>query len=231
MYASSTTTAQGMLEATDITRAFRTSGNLTHVLSGISLRVRPGEFVALRGRSGSGKTTLLNILVGLDSPSQGSVSLLGQRLGEMNDSARAALRRQYLGLLFQNAHLLPTLTALENVELSLRLLHVPAKERKQRATEILERVSLAGRVNHRALELSGGEQQRVALARALVHRPRFLIADEPTGNLDSLTAQKMLGLLQEMVQETQVGLLIATHDANLVHVAHTVLSIEDGRLA
>jgi putative ABC transport system ATP-binding protein len=135
-----------------------------------------------------------------------------------------------IGLLFQNAHLIPTLTALENVELALHILKVPARERRKRALEALEKVALSGRAEHRGLELSGGEQQRVALARALVHQPRLLIADEPTGDLDSQTGQKMILLLREIVHATGVGLLIATHDFEIVNAASRVLSIEDGRI-
>ncbi|HEY7416487.1 MAG TPA: ATP-binding cassette domain-containing protein, partial [Ktedonobacteraceae bacterium] len=167
MNTASTAIASAVVEARAITRAFRAPGGTIRVLHGIDLNIKPGEFVALRGRSGSGKTTLLHILVGLDNPTQGTVCLLGHELADMNDNARAALRRRQIGLLFQNAHLIPTLTALENVELTLRMLNVPAGERNKRALEALEQVSLRERANHRGLELSGGEQQRVALARAL----------------------------------------------------------------
>jgi len=225
-----TATATALVEARGITRAFRTPGGTVQVLRGIDLSIGQGEFVALRGRSGSGKTTLLNLLVGLDDPTQGTISILGQELQRMNENARAALRRMQIGLLFQNAHLIPTLTALENVELALHILKVPARERRKRALEALEKVALSGRAEHRGLELSGGEQQRVALARALVHQPRLLIADEPTGDLDSQTGQKMILLLREIVHATGVGLLIATHDFEIVNAASRVLSIEDGRI-
>lgn len=224
-------TATALVEARGITRAFHTPGGTVQVLRGIDLSIGQGEFVALRGRSGSGKTTLLNLLVGLDDPTQGTISILGQELQRMNESARAALRRMQIGLLFQNAHLIPTLTALENVELALHILKVPARERRKRALEALEKVALSGRAEHRGLELSGGEQQRVALARALVHQPRLLIADEPTGNLDSQTGQKMILLLREIVHKTGVGLLIATHDFEIVNAASRVLAIEDGRIS
>jgi putative ABC transport system ATP-binding protein len=226
-----TVTATSIVEARGLTRDFQVGARTLHVLRGIDLSIQPGEFVALRGRSGSGKTTLLNILVGLDSPTQGQVSVLGQDLIRLNEARRAALRRESVGLLFQNAHLFPTLTALENVELALRLQLTRAGERVQRAREALEVVGLGPRVQHRGLELSGGEQQRVALARAMVHNPRFIIADEPTGNLDSLTAQKIVQLFHSVVQRTGIGLLVATHDAVVVNVADRVLQISDGRIA
>jgi ABC-type lipoprotein export system ATPase subunit len=219
-----------VVEARGITRNFVTGGGTVRVLRGIDLTIAPGEFVALRGRSGSGKTTLLNILVGLDNPTSGQVTVLGREMARLNESARAALRRDNIGLLFQNAHLFPSLTALENVELALRLQAVQSAQRRRRALAALEMVGLSARVQHRALELSGGEQQRVALARALVHEPRFVIADEPTGNLDLQTGQAITRLLHTIVQQTNIGLLVATHDAAVVSVADRILLINDGVL-
>jgi len=219
-----------VVEASGLTRDFKTGSGTVHVLRGIDLSIAPGEFVALRGRSGSGKTTLLNILVGLDNPTTGQVRVLGHDLAPLNETARATLRRQNLGLLFQNAHLLPSLSALENVELALRLQATLPAERKLRALAALEMVGLAARIHHRALELSGGEQQRVALARALVHQPRFVVADEPTGNLDLHTGQSITRLLQEIVRQTGIGLLVATHDAMVVTTADRILHMQDGQL-
>lgn len=226
-----TAVATAVVEAHGLTRDFQVGARTVHVLRGIDLHISPGEFIALRGRSGSGKTTLLNILVGLDNPTQGQVNVLGHDLAGLNEAARAALRRESIGLLFQNAHLFPTLTAQENVEVALRLQMTPASERTQRAMEALELVGLGARAHHRGLELSGGEQQRVALARALVHKPRFVIADEPTGNLDSLTARKIMQLFGDVVQQTDIALLVATHDATVVNAADRVLDINDGRIA
>jgi len=225
-----TTIATTVVAAQGITRDFRAGTRTIHVLRGIDLNIQAGEFVALRGRSGSGKTTLLNILVGLDNPTQGHVSILGKDLAHLNEVARATLRRESVGLLFQNAHLFPTLTAQENVEIALRLQLVPAREREQRARQALELVKLDARARHRGLELSGGEQQRVALARALVHKPRFMIADEPTGNLDSLTGRAIIQLFHDIVQQTGVALLVATHDMTIVNAADRVLNINDGTL-
>lgn len=225
-----TAIATTVVEAQSITRDFRVGTRTIHVLRGIDLSIQAGEFVALRGRSGSGKTTLLNILVGLDNPTQGRVSILGKDLAHLNETARAILRRESVGLLFQNAHLFPTLTAQENVEIALRLQRVPSREREQRARQALELVKLDARAHHRGLELSGGEQQRVALARALVHKPRFMIADEPTGNLDSLTGRAIIQLFHDIVQQTGVALLVATHDMTVVNAADRVLNINDGTL-
>src|SRR5205807_8735118 len=222
--------ATAVVETHGITRDFQAGAITVHALRGLDLRISPGEYVALRGRSGSGKTTLLNIIVGLDDPTRGHVSTLGKDMTQLNEPARAALRRESIGLLFQNAHLFPTLTAQENVEVALRLQLTPASERTQRARAALEMVGLGARAHHRGLELSGGEQQRVALARALVHTPRFVIADEPTGNLDSVTGRDITKLLRETAQQSQIGLLVATHDSTIVEAADRVLSIQDGRI-
>ncbi len=213
-----------------VTREFRTEGGVVHALRGIDLVIQPGEFVALRGRSGSGKTTLLNILVGLDSPTQGQVFVLGHDLVTMNESDRAKLRRESIGIMFQNAHLFPSLTAQENVEVPLRLARVPSNQRTKQAREALEHVGLLKRAHHRGLELSGGEQQRVALARALVHMPRFIVADEPTGNLDTLTGRSITDMLRTVTHDTKIGMLVATHDPLFVASADRVLQIGDGKI-
>ena len=217
-----------IVEARSITRDFPSGGGVVHALRGIDLRVLPGEFVALRGRSGSGKTTLLNILIGLDNPTSGKVFILERDLSTLNETERARLRRESVGMMFQNAHLFPSLTAQENVEIPLRLARVPGRKRTEMAKQALEHVGLDKRAHHRGMELSGGEQQRVALARALVHKPRFIIADEPTGNLDSLTGRDIIALLRSIAHEEGIGMLIATHDAVLYKAADRVLYINDG---
>jgi putative ABC transport system ATP-binding protein len=218
-------------EMRSVTRAFKSGSAATvQALRGVDLRLVPGELVALRGRSGSGKTTLLNILTGLDSPTSGQVWLLGHDLAALDETARARLRRAQVGMLFQNAHLFPLLTAQENVEVPLRLIRLPATEREQRALAALQAVGLGPRAHHRGLELSGGEQQRVALARALVHAPRLIVADEPTGNLDSLTGRSMIALLGDTAHQQQIALLVATHDAAVVEAADRVLRIQDGQI-
>ena len=222
--------ATTIAEAQGVKRDFRGGGGIVHALRGIDLRVLPGEFVALRGRSGSGKTTLLNILIGLDNPTEGKVFILGRDLSTLDETARAHLRRESIGMMFQNAHLFPSLTAQENVEVPLRLVRMQADERTKRSREALQRVGLGPRMHHRGLELSGGEQQRVALARALVHEPRFVVADEPTGNLDSVTGRDIANLLRNISHDLQIGLLIATHDATVVNASDRVLQIHDGQI-
>jgi ABC-type lipoprotein export system ATPase subunit len=218
--------------AEEVTRDFPAPGAVVQALRGVSLGVRPGELIALRGRSGSGKTTLLNILTGLDNPTTGRVRIADQDLAQLNETARALLRRQYVGVMFQNAYLFPVLTAQENVEVPLRLGHVTsANERSKRARRALELVGLLPRAEHRGMELSGGEQQRAALARALVTSPRFLVADEPTGNLDSQTGRAIAALLREVAHGEGIGMLIATHDATIAATADRVLQLRDGALS
>ncbi|HEU5383011.1 MAG TPA: ABC transporter ATP-binding protein [Ktedonobacteraceae bacterium] len=217
-----------IVDAKGIVRDFKGGSGIVHALRGVDIRIVPGELVALRGRSGSGKTTLLNILIGLDDPTAGNVSVLGRTLGKMSETERAHLRSHNVGMMFQNAHLFPSLTAQENVEIPLRLMRMDPAQRTKRAREALERVHLGPRAHHRGLELSGGEQQRVALARALVHEPQFIVADEPTGNLDSMTGRDITNLLREITHSAKIGMLIATHDMAVVNVADRVLQINDG---
>jgi ABC-type lipoprotein export system ATPase subunit len=224
------TAVMTIAEARGVTRDFRSGGGTVHALRGIDLQLQPGEIVALRGRSGSGKTTLLNILIGLDDPTQGRVFVLERDLATLSETERARLRRESIGMMFQNAHLFPSLTAQENVEIPLRLARMDPDQRTKLAREALRRVGLTARIQHRGLELSGGEQQRVALARALVHSPRFIVADEPTGNLDSVTSRDIAALLRETAHQSQIGLLVATHDATLVEASDRVLNIQDGRI-
>ncbi len=218
-------------EAVDVSRDFRFGSGVVHALQAVSLAVLPGEFVALRGRSGSGKTTLLNILTGLDNPTRGAVTILGRPLAGMSETARARLRRQSIGMMFQNAHLFALLTAEENVELPLRLAGANPARRRQQARQMLEYVGLGQRAHHRGMELSGGEQQRVALARALAHGPRFVVADEPTGNLDSITGRAVIELIHQMAHQFNIGFLVATHDMNVVTAADRVLHMSDGALS
>jgi putative ABC transport system ATP-binding protein len=218
-------------QADGVSRDFKSGSGVTHALREVSLAVRSGELVALRGRSGSGKTTLLNILTGLDNPTAGSVTILGRQLERMDETARARLRRNSVGMMFQNAHLFALLTAEENVELPLRLAGADPARRTRQARQMLEYVGLGQRAHHRGLELSGGEQQRVALARALAHEPRFVVADEPTGNLDSMTGRAVIELVSRIAHQLNIGFLVATHDMNIVAAADRVLHISDGRIS
>ena len=201
------------------------------VLAGVSLAIRAGERVALTGPSGSGKTTLLNLLGGVDRPTAGQIDFDGTRLGDLDGDGLAALRRRHVGTVFQFFHLLPTLNAFENVELPLQLLDVPAAERRDRVASLLERVGVAHRADAPPGELSGGEMQRVAIARALVHRPRLLLADEPTGNLDSRNGERILRLLRELSDETGTALVLVTHSPDAAAICHREIRLRDGRIA
>jgi putative ABC transport system ATP-binding protein len=200
------------------------------VLDSVSFAVAPGERVALTGPSGSGKTTLLNCLGGVDRPDSGEIRLLGRRVDDLSADELNLLRRERVGTIFQFFHLLPTLSAAENVELPLQLLRVAAAERRARVEALLERVGLTGRSGALPSQLSGGEQQRVAIARALVHRPALLLADEPTGNLDSANGDKILALLRELTDETQTALVLVTHSEEAAAICHRRVRLRDGRV-
>jgi putative ABC transport system ATP-binding protein len=200
-------------------------------LRGIDLDVVPGEFVAVTGASGSGKSTLLHLAAGLDRPTAGSVCLAGLDLACLNDDRRTLLRRHRVGLIFQSFHLLDMLTAEENVALPLSICGRPGAETRRRVLEALDWVGLGHRRGHRPHELSGGEQQRVAIARALVNEPLLLLADEPTGSLDSIQGGKIIALLRGLVDEHRQTLLLVTHDAGHAALADRVITLQDGRLA
>jgi ABC-type lipoprotein export system ATPase subunit len=199
-------------------------------LRGIDLRVKTGQFVVLRGRSGSGKTTLLNILAGLDRPTAGTVHVLGRDLAEMSERELTVWRRENVGLVFQSFGLLATLSTYENVELLLRIKGVEPRESHRRTLECLELVGLSRWRDHRPYEMSGGQQQRVAIARALANNARLLLADEPTGELDSRTGHEILTLLRQLVDSTHVTLLMASHDPLVDKYAQHVITLKDGAL-
>ena len=219
-----------VVAARDITRDYRTGGSLVRALRGVSVTVPAGDFLAVTGPSGSGKSTLLHLLGGVDTPTAGEVVFLGRNLARMSVEARAALRLQHVGLVFQRFHLLPMLTALENVELPLAAARVPRGERRARAAAILERVGLADRLRHRPGELSGGQCQRVAIARALANEPVLVLADEPTGELDRATSRRLLELFQSLNAEGAT-LVVATHDLELAAGAKRSIEVVDGRTA
>ncbi len=200
------------------------------VLKSVSFELRAGERLALTGPSGSGKTTLLNCLGGVDRPDTGRIELGGVVLDALDGDALAAIRRRRLGTIFQFFHLLPTLTAAENVELPLQLNGVPTKERMERVRHLLERVQVAHRSDARPAQLSGGEMQRVAIARALAHRPELLLADEPTGNLDSRNGANILELLRELSSETGTALVLVTHSPEAAAICHRELELRDGEI-
>jgi|GEM_PF-1643023 len=223
-------TAPPLVEARGLDRVYTTGGERLAALQGVHLALWAGRVGVLRGRSGAGKTTLLNLIAGLDEPTAGTIWLFGQELATLSEQQRTRLRRESLGFVFQAAHLFPNLTALENVELPLRLARAEQRERRKRAAEALELVGLAGRARHRGLELSGGEQQRVAIARALAHTPRLVLADEPTGSLDSQTGRSIFQLMRRVASEQGVAFLIATHDLQAIEIADDLYEISDGVL-
>ena len=219
-----------MVEVRDLHRTFGSGPNAVHALRGVSFSVRRGELTALKGRSGSGKTTLLNLLGGLDRPSSGGITVDGQELGELGEEGLLALRRDRIGFVFQSFGLIPILTAAENVGVPMRLRRTAAAEREERVADLLALVGLGDHVNQRPGELSGGQQQRVAIARALANQPALIIADEPTGQLDSDTGRAIMQLLQAVVRSEGVTALVATHDPQLMKLADRVLDLRDGRI-
>lgn len=199
-------------------------------LRGVNLTIDSGSFVALKGRSGSGKTTLLNCLGGLDSPTRGEVRISGEEIGKWSERKLTNWRRHKVGFIFQSLGLLPALSAYENVELMLRMIGADAKERKVRTDACLELVGLTKWADHRPYELSGGQQQRVAVARALANSPTLILADEPTGELDSKTGREMLQLFRDIVHDRNMTLLMATHDSLVDDYADTILHLRDGHI-
>ena len=220
-----------LIETRAVTRVYQMGSNEVKALDDVSIGVAEGEFVAIQGTSGSGKSTLLNLLGGLDSPTSGEILFDSQSLAPLTKKQMARYRRHSVGMIFQNFNLIPTMTAGENVRLALAFGGLRGLPRRQRAESLLERVGLSDRAAHRPGELSGGEQQRVAIARALANRPRVLLADEPTGNLDSTRAHELLALLREMVARDKLTVLLVTHDRELAQTfADRIILMKDGRV-
>ena len=219
-----------ILEAIDLVRDYPSGESIIHALRGVSLETWPGQLLAVRGRSGSGKTTLLNILGGLDRPTSGRVLIDGREISAMTEDEMVDVRRRSVAFIFQSFGLVPILSAAENVEIPLRLVRTEARERDARVRELLELVGLGGRAKHRPYELSGGEQQRVAIARALANRPGILLADEPTGQLDSETGHMIMLLLRDVVRTEGVSAIVATHDPVMLDVADRTIELRDGEL-
>ncbi len=224
-----------MVEVQDLHKTFGSGSTAVHALRGVSFTARRGELTALKGRSGSGKTTLLNLVGGLDRPSSGRIVVDGRTLAdsdgaELAEDGLLALRRDRIGFVFQSFGLIPILTAAENVGVPMRLKRTPPKEREERVRELLGLVGLGDHVNQRPGELSGGQQQRVAIARALANQPALIIADEPTGQLDSDTGRAIMQLLRAVVRSEGVTALVATHDPALMELADRVLDLRDGQI-
>jgi putative ABC transport system ATP-binding protein len=214
-----------------LSRVFTTEVETIHAVDGVSLTIPPGVLALIKGRSGSGKTTLLNLIGGLDTPTSGAVDVVGQPISAMSESERITLRRNHIGFIFQTFGLLPFLSALENVETALRLVRTERRQRHDRALEVLRLVGLQSRANHRVHELSGGEQQRVAIARALANHPRLILADEPTGQLDTDTGTHIITMLRQIVSDAGITVIIASHDPKVEEAADLIIQLQDGKIA
>lgn len=218
-----------MLELSDITKEYRVGGQSVRALDGVDLRIEPGEFTSIVGPSGSGKSTLLHLLGALDNPDSGSIRFRGEEIGTLPEERQAEFRRHQVGFVFQFFNLLPTLTAWENVAIPKLLDGIGLRKAQPRALELLERVGLAERACHRPAELSGGQMQRVAVARALIMDPPLILADEPTGNLDSATGAAILELLGDLAREGN-SIVMVTHDLGAVRYCDRVVTLRDGRI-
>ena len=220
-----------LIETKEVSRVYQMGVTLVTALDHVTIGIGEGEFVSIQGTSGSGKSTLLNVLGGLDRPTSGEVFFDSQPLGPLSKKQMARYRRHSVGMIFQNFNLIPTMTAAENVKLALAFAGMRGVERRERAHLLLERVGLSDRTDHRPLEMSGGEQQRVAIARALANSPRVLLADEPTGNLDSTRARELLALLRGMVESDRLTVLLVTHDHELASsYSDRIIMMKDGRV-
>jgi putative ABC transport system ATP-binding protein len=218
-----------LIETTDLWKTYVMGHEQVHALRGVSISIERGEYVAIMGPSGSGKSTLMNLIGCLDTPTKGSYLLNGKQVSQMNDDELARIRNQEIGFVFQTFNLLPRATALHNVELPLVYAGVTGKDRLQRANQALSKVDLADRKTHRPNELSGGQRQRVAIARALVNNPSILLADEPTGNLDSKTGVEILGLFEKL-HESGNTIILVTHEPDVAAHAHRQILIRDGQV-
>ncbi len=222
---------QTLIELRDVTKVYGSGDAAVHALAGADLKIRPHEFVAIMGPSGSGKSTAMNIIGCLDTPTSGSYFFKGIDVGSLQRDQRALLRRHFLGFVFQGFNLLPRTSAIENVELPLVYRGMPFEERRGLASRALERVGLKGREGHTANQLSGGQQQRVAIARAIVTSPAVLLADEPTGNLDTKTSRGIMDLLTSLNRDQGITVVMVTHEADIAAYAQRVIGFLDGRIA
>ena len=219
-----------ILNAKGIEKRFAQGDASIEVLGGVDLSLAAGERVAIVGRSGSGKSSLLHVLAGLDDVNQGQIFVAGEPMAAASNDARTALRRKYMGFVYQQHHLLAEFSALENVALPLRLNGLSQTIAEQQSRKLLDRIGLEARVEHLPGELSGGERQRVAVARALIHQPKLVMADEPTGNLDTTSASELMALMVELSESSGVAFLVVTHDPSMLHQFDRVLTLVDGKL-
>lgn len=222
--------APTLIRLENVTRTYLTPGGEVQALRGVNLEIPCGKLIALKGRSGSGKTTLLNLIGGLDSPTTGEVYFDGQGLSKMSEPDRTRLRRERIGFVFQSFALLPTYSAFENVEFTLRLAGKSVRESNERAMQCLHAVGLSNRKNSRPDELSGGQQQRVAIARAMANRPVLILADEPTGELDTATTRQMFMLFRRLVERERMALVVTSHDPLIDEVADLIYLLQDGKI-
>ena len=222
--------SETIIETEDLWRIYMLGGKEVPALRGVTMKLSAGKFVALKGRSGSGKTTLVNCIGGLDRPTAGLVRMFGRDLSRLSDDVLTLWRRREVGVIFQSFGLLPSLSAYENVELMLRLIGVPVKERRERTLHCLEMVGLQKWMRHRPNEMSGGQQQRVGIARSLANQPHLILADEPTGELDSNTAREILSLFRQIVDQENVTLVIASHDPLVDGYVDAIVQLRDGQV-
>lgn len=218
-----------MIQASALSKVFGSGDTQVHALRDVSLQIAENEFVAIMGSSGSGKSTLMNILGCLDTPSSGSYQLAGADVSQLDDAALSAMRNQHIGFIFQSFHLLPRLSAAENVALPLRYTATPAEQALQRAETLLQQVGLGHRMHHKPAEMSGGQRQRVAIARALINNPKVIFADEPTGNLDSKTSVEIMQLLTELHRQGNTVVMV-THEDDIAAYAQRVIRMRDGQI-
>ncbi|MFB9327941.1 ABC transporter ATP-binding protein [Paenibacillus aurantiacus] len=223
-------TGAPLLEARGVTRVFGKGNAAVVALKGATLSVSQGRLIALKGRSGSGKTTLLNMMAALDSPTEGAIFYSGRDGGKMTDRQKNEMRKREIGLIFQSFALVPYMTAYENVDFGLRIAGIPATERKKLAEQALAFVGLASRMHHMPAELSGGEQQRTAIARAIAHKPRLILADEPTAELDSRMGKQVMQVFRELVRLEGIAIVMTTHDPHIMELVDDVYALEDGRI-
>lgn len=219
-----------LIKVKEVWKTYKMGSTAVHALRGLDLEVRPGEFVAIQGPSGSGKSTSMNVIGCLDIPTKGTIYLDGHDISKLEESDLAQIRGQKIGFVFQKFNLIPTLTALENVTLPMTFQGIPAEDRVKRGSKLLEQFGLGDRLHHKPSELSGGQQQRVAIARALAIDPPMILADEPTGNLDSKTGKEVMEFLRDLNKKHKKTIVLVTHDDVLAHVADRILFLKDGKI-